>query len=101
MRENYRAEIIDNIFDVMLALDKDQDFNLSDEEIDVITVKIEAIEGLEIDDALFKEKIIETGRNLDAVMKLLNGLLDDDPSTAPEERKIITFIPASCKVPNH
>ncbi len=98
MRENHRAEIIDNIFDVMLALDKDQDYHLSDEEIDTITVKIEAIEGLEIDDELFKQKIIESGRNLDAVLKLLNGLLDDDPNTAPEERKIITFISASAIV---
>ena len=44
-------------------------------------------------DELFKQKIIETGRDLDSVLKLLHDLLDDDPTTAPETQKIITFLP--------
>ena len=96
MEVNYRAELVDNIFDVMISLDKDQDMILSDEEIDVITKKVESIEGIEIDDLAFKNKIIDTGRNLDAVLGLLNGLLDDDPTTAPEEgEKIIKFLSVS------
>lgn len=91
MEENHRGDLVDNIFTVILALDKDGDFTLNDDEIDLITKKIEKIEGVEIDDELFRAKIIEYGRNLDAVMILLNGLLDDDPTTAPEERKIFTF----------
>ena len=91
MEENHRGDLVDNIFTVILALDKDGDFTLNDDEIDFVTKKIEKIEGVEIDDILFKEKIIEYGRDLDAVMTLLNGLLDDDPTTAPEERNIFKF----------
>jgi hypothetical protein len=89
LQKNRTAEIIDNMFDIMLALDKDQDFHLSDEEIDTVTKKIEQIEGIEIQDELFKQKIIDAGRNMDAVLKLMNDLLDDDPTTAPEEEKIL------------
>ena len=95
MEDNRRISIIDNIFTVIIAMDKDGDFTLNDNEIDIITKKIESIGGMEIEDELFKQKIIEYGRDLDAVMKLLNGLLDDDPNTAPEERKIFKFISGS------
>jgi len=90
---NYRAELVDNIFEVMIALDKDQDFKLSDDEIDAITKKLEGLQGIEIHDELFKQKIIESGRDLDSVLKLLHDLLDEDPKTAPETQKIITFLP--------
>ena len=90
---NNRIEIVDNIFEVMTALDKDQDFNLSDDEIDAIIKKLEGLHGVEIHDELLKQKIIENGRNLDSVLKLCHDLLDDDPTTAPEKQKIFTFLP--------
>ncbi len=92
MKENRRAELVDNIFEVMLALDTDKNFILSDAEIEAITMKVEQIEGIEIHDQLFRAKIIEVGRDLDGVLQLLNDLLDDDPNTAPEDEKIITFL---------
>ncbi len=95
MKDNERSQIIDNIFTIILALDKDNNSTLDDHEIDSITKKTERIGGLEIDDELFKQKIIENGRDLDAVLTLLNGLLDDDPNTAPEERKIFKFVSTS------
>lgn len=93
MEENYRAEVVDNIFEVMLALDKDGDYIMDDDEIETVIKKIEKIERIEINDELFRQKIIETGRDLDAVLKLINHIIDDDPNTEPGMDDIIKFIP--------
>lgn len=93
MQSNYRAEVIDNVFEVILALDKDGDYIMDDDEIDIVIKKIERIENIEINDELIKQKIIETGRDIDAVMKLINNIIDDDPNTEPGMENIIKFVP--------
>jgi hypothetical protein len=84
METNRSNEIVDNIFDVMLAVDKDENFQLSDDEIDILITRIEGIMNIEVSDDSLKKKIIENGRDLDSIMLLLRDLLDNDPDTAPE-----------------
>lgn len=98
MEDNHRAEVIDNIFEIILALDKDGDYIMDDDEIEIVIRKIEKIERIEINDELFMQRIIETGRGLDAVMKLINHLIDDDPDTEPGMEEIIKFIPPETSV---
>ena len=76
METNRTNEIVDNIFDIMLAADEDQDFFLSDGEIDTMIFKIKGIMNVEVNDAAFKEKVIENGRDLDSIMLLLKDFFD-------------------------
>lgn len=75
MEGNRVEQSVQNIFDVMMAVDIDMDGKLSDSEIDDLTKKIEGIGNVEIADAAFKRKIVESGRSIDGVMNLLRGLL--------------------------
>ena len=87
MNTNLSNVVVDNIFDVMLAIDEDQDFHLSDAEIDKLLKRIEGIAGVEVNGEVLKKKIIENGRELDSVMILLKDILSVD-SGASQERVI-------------
>jgi hypothetical protein len=76
METNRTNEVVDNIFDIMLAVDEDQDFSLSDVDIDAMILKTEGIMNVEVDGEAFKKKIIENGRDLDSIMLLLKDILD-------------------------
>lgn len=91
MKNNHIDEVVQNIIDVMLAVDVNQDVTLSDEEIDIMTKRVEKINHVEINDEAFKRKIIEYGRDIFAVATLLQELMDDDPNTAPEEDGVKIF----------
>lgn len=71
-------EILDNIFDIIIAVDADESSSLEDNEIDTFITKLEGIMGLEIKDGALKKKIIENGRNIDSIISLLKDLLDNN-----------------------
>lgn len=78
---NRTNELVDNIFDVMLAVDEDQNFSLSDAEIDVMVAKIKQIMNVEVDEEGLKNKIIENGRDLDSIMLLMKDILNGDTNS--------------------
>lgn len=84
MKRNHVNEIVDNIFDVMLAVDSDGDFKLSDKEIAMLTKRLENINDIEIDDALFKQKIVEAGRDMNAVLSFISKLLNGNDTSLPD-----------------
>jgi len=85
--------VLDNIFDVLLACDKDKNDELTDDEIDNLIKSLEGINNIEIDDGLMKELIIKEGRNVGAVLKLCRNIMDTDPGTGPVDKdEVITFL---------
>jgi hypothetical protein len=64
MNQNLQGEILQNLISVILACDNDGDMILSDKEIDDWIHNIEGIGGVDIDDAMVREKIISCGRSL-------------------------------------
>ena len=81
MAVNRANEIVDNIFEVIINADKDDNWTLDDNEIETLIENIEGIVGVEVADELLKKKIIENGRDLDSILMVIKGLLDDDPTT--------------------
>jgi len=77
LEDNLVAEICQNVISICLAVDKDGDMNLSDDEIALLIAKIQSIGGVAVDEEKFKAKIIENGRSMTAVMEVLRNLLDD------------------------
>lgn len=90
---NTMGIVIQNIVSVVLSSDKDGDFLMNQNEIDSMIIRIERIQGVEINDGLFKKKIMERGNNVDAVINLIKDLLDDDSSQKiPGNNMIITIL---------
>lgn len=88
METNRANETVDNIFDIMLAVDKDQDFSLSDYEIDEMALRLRGIMNVEVDVEGFKQKIVENGRDLDSIMILLRESLGENASESKEHKVI-------------
>lgn len=85
MQVNRTNEIMDNVFDVLIAADRDENWELEDHEIDAMIKKLEGIVGVNVKDAALKNLIIRKGRNLDSVMALLRKVLDGDPNTVVDD----------------
>merc|ERR1712192_123174 len=81
MKDNKLQLVLNNVFDTLIACDKDGDVYLSDDEIDHLIKSIEQINKIDINDELTKRMIIDSGRSIDAVMKLAKDVLDDSPET--------------------
>lgn len=92
MAVNRANEIVDNIFEVIINADKDDNWTLDDNEIETLIENIEGIVGVEVADELLKKKIIENGRDLDSILMVIKGLLDDDPTTMVEDGETIMKI---------
>jgi len=86
-------KVLQNIFQIIFATDKDENDLLSDDEIDSLIKRVEGINGVEINDELCKRLIIESGRNIEAVLGLVRSVLDNDPNTMPDGgENIIRFL---------
>jgi hypothetical protein len=64
MQDNLMGNILQNLISVVLNCDKDGDMVLSDEEIDTIILKIEGINGIDLNDELLREALVQNGRSL-------------------------------------
>jgi len=93
MKNNKLDIILNNVFDALIACDKDGDVKLTDDEIDDLIHGIEGINKVDINDELSKRMIIDAGRDINAVMKLVKDVLDDNPNTGAYDRdKLIRFL---------
>ncbi len=88
MSQNLQGEILQNLISVILACDQDGDMVLSDEEIDDIIHKMEAIHGVQLKEDLLKSIVIEQGRSIKSIMALARNLMqENDP-----DKNIFSFI---------
>jgi uncharacterized protein YoxC len=89
MQDNLMGNILQNLISVVLNCDKDGDMVLSDEEIDTIILKMEGINGIDLNDELLREALVQNGRSLNAILDVARNALDD--TVAPEDN-IFKFI---------
>jgi hypothetical protein len=83
-----QSEIVRALVGVILGADTDQDFLLSDAEIDDIIHKMEAIHGVQLKEDLLKSIVIEQGRSIKSIMALARNLMqENDPG-----KNIFSFI---------
>jgi hypothetical protein len=83
-----QSEIVRALVGVILGADTDQDFLLSDVEIDDIIHKMEAIHGVQLKEELLKSIVIEQGRSIKSIMALARNLMqENDPG-----KNIFSFI---------
>lgn len=78
MKQNVQGEVLGNLFDVLLVADLDGDDVLSNEEIHDLIVKMERLHGVDFNDELVKQTIIDNGRSIDGIMELVKNLMSRD-----------------------
>lgn len=83
------AIVLDNIISIVSAADEDQNYILSDNELDVVITNIEKINKVQIDSVKVKKLVKDSGNSFDAVINLVKNVLDNDPHTGPEDKVII------------
>mmetsp|Transcript_15339 Transcript_15339/g.21366 ORF Transcript_15339/g.21366 Transcript_15339/m.21366 type:complete len:247 (+) Transcript_15339:58-798(+) len=83
MRENHQANVLQNLLSVILRCDTDGDFNMDDNEVDNLMVKLERIGGVKIRRDRFRS--VMTNKSIDSVMDVVKNLLQED---TPEDQKI-------------
>lgn len=89
MSRNKRAELLHNLVTVALAMDRDGNRILSNEEIDEMVQTAKGIHGVRLKENLLRKMIINNGRSLAGVMEVARNLVKDD---IPEEENIFSFI---------
>ena len=91
MQDNLRGTIVQTLISMVLAIDHDGDMCLSDAEIDSLILKMEELstDHFDFKDQVLRQKLIQNGRSLNAVMEIIKNLMDDD---AKPEDSIFAFI---------
>lgn len=90
MEDNLSGDVVQTLISVMLAIDSESgDGHMTDEEIDSLMAKVEALAGIDLNEDLLRAKLIEGGRSLTAVMEVIKNLLDND---TPPEENIFNFV---------
>jgi hypothetical protein len=89
MARNRKAELLHNLVTVALAMDKDGNRILSNEEIDEIVVTTKSIQGVRLRENVLRRTIIDYGRSVAGVMEVARNLVKEDLS---EEEKIFSFV---------
>lgn len=80
MQKNLRANVLQNLLQVVIRSDQDDNMQIEEDEIDDLVSRIRKINGVEVREERFKEKIISSGGQLSSVMDIIKNLMADDVS---------------------
>jgi len=86
MQSNLKANVLQNLLQVVIRSDKDEDLTIEHHEIGELIDRIRGINGVEINEELFRDAITSSGGSLQCVMDIIRHLMNDDVS---EDNKMI------------
>lgn len=85
MEQNLQSVVLQNLINIVFACDLDGDQNIGDDELETLITKLKHVSGVRLKEDLFKTKIVEGGRSLNAVMDIIRNLMSED---IPDEQRI-------------
>lgn len=85
MQSNLKAYVLQNLLQVVIRSDNDDNMTIEQNEIGGLITRIKGINGVEVNEPLFKEAINRSGGSLQCVMDIIRNLMDDD---VPKENEI-------------
>lgn len=83
MQNNLKANVLQNLFSIILRSDVDGDNIIDKEEVDTLVARLERISGMDFNEEKFRGAI--EGKTIKAVVDVVKHLLKDD---LPDEDKI-------------
>ena len=84
MQSNLKANVLQNLLQVVIRSDKDQDMDIEADEIDDLIQKIEGINGVTVHKDRFRDAINNAGGSLQSVMDIIKNLMADESSEESE-----------------
>jgi len=84
MQSNLRANVLQNLLQVVIRSDKDESMTIEEHEIDDLISRIKGINGVEVNESRFKDAITSAGGSLQCVMDIIRNLMDDNVSEGDE-----------------
>lgn len=84
MQSNLKANVLQNLLQVVIRSDKDEDLTIEDDEIGDLIDRIKGINGVQVNESRFREAILSSGGSLKAVMDIIRNLMDDSVSEGDE-----------------
>merc|ERR1711862_480392 len=91
MEKNLKANVLQNLFSVVMQCDADGDLNIDDDEIEDIIEKMSKLKGVKVNSNLFRHAIISQGRSIDSVMAIVRNLIEEGNDGRPEEEQIFVL----------
>jgi len=84
MQKNLRANVLQNLLQVVIRSDQDDNMTIEEDEIDDLINRIKKINGVEVREDRFKEAIRSSKGSLSAVMDIIKNLMAEDNSGEDE-----------------
>lgn len=84
MQKNLRANVLQNLLQVVIRSDQDDNMQIEEDEIDDLISRITKINGVEVREDRFKNAIMSSGGSLSSVMDIIKNLMADDVSGEDE-----------------
>lgn len=84
MQSNLKANVLQNLLQVVIRSDKDENMTIEEHEIGDLINRIKGINGVEVNEARFRDAITSSGGSLQCVMDIIRNLMDDNVSEGDE-----------------
>jgi hypothetical protein len=78
MQKNLRANVLQNLLQVVIRSDQDDNMQIEDDEIDDLITRIKKINGVEVREDKFRDMIRSSGGSLSTVMDIIKNLMAED-----------------------
>lgn len=84
MQSNLKANVLQNLLQVVIRSDKDENMTIEEHEIGDLVNRIKGINGVEVNETRFQDAITSSGGSLQCVMDIIRNLMDDNVSEGEE-----------------
>mmetsp|Transcript_34101 Transcript_34101/g.55678 ORF Transcript_34101/g.55678 Transcript_34101/m.55678 type:complete len:246 (+) Transcript_34101:203-940(+) len=84
LHKQLRANKLQNLLQVVIRSDQDGNMQIEEDEVDDLVTRIKKINGVEVREDRFKDRIMSSGGSLSSVMDIIKNLMADDISGEDE-----------------
>ena len=77
MQSNLKANVLQNLLQVVIRADKDASLTIEEHEIGELIERFKGINGVEINEDRFRSFVVGSGGSLQCVMDIIRNLIDD------------------------
>lgn len=78
MQSNLKANVLQNLLQVVIRSDKDENMTIEEHEIGDLINRIKRINGVEVHEDKLRERITKSGGSLQCVMDIIRNLMSDE-----------------------
>lgn len=86
IKKKLEAKISQDILSVVMQSDRDGDFTIDPNEIDILVLRLKNAQGVELEEEKFKQMLKDGGYHVSTVLNILKDMMDSDKK---EEDKVV------------